>query len=421
MNLLIKNATIVCRDKSLNGKKFDLLIKNGVIDKIAKKISDQNAKIIESKKLHVSIGWMDIGTQVGEPGFEHRETLSSVAQSAAKGGFTALAPFPNTNPCIDNKSSVQYILNNSQHLAIDFFPIAAISQGCKGLDITEMMDLSHAGAIAFSDGKKAVQDGGLLLRALQYAKASKKKIIQRPVDLTLEYEGMIHEGKTSLSLGLNGMPSLSEYTSVTRDLKIAEYAENDIILHTISTKESVDLLKTERKNNQSVSATVSYKNLIQTDEDLLDFDSNLKLQPPLRSQKDQKALIKGIKDGSIQAICCNHVPLEQEQKKLEFPYAGFGAIGLETCYSAINTRLAGTISKNILVERLAYGPREILDLSIPEIKEGLKANLTLFDPSQEWTYDRREIASKSKNTPYIGSMFTGKVLGIINGKHYVSN
>ena len=421
MNLLIKNATIVCRDKSLNGKKFDLLIKNGVIAKIAKNISDQNAKVISSKKLHVSIGWMDIGTQVGEPGFEHRETLSSVADAAAKGGFTTLAPFPNTNPCIDNKSSVQYILNNSQQFAVDFLPIAAISQGCKGQDITEMMDMSNAGAIAFSDGRKPVQDGGLLLRALQYAKASNKKIIQRPVDLSLEYEGMIHEGKTSLSLGLNGMPSLSEYTATSRDIKIAEYAENDIILHTISTKESVDLVKSERKSNPRVSATVSYKNLIQTDEDLLDFDSNLKLQPPLRSTKDQKALIKGIKDGSIQAICSNHVPLEQEQKKLEFPYAGFGAIGLETCYSALNTHLSGTLSKNILVDRLAYGPRELLNLSIPEIKEGTKANLTLFDPSQEWTYGRREIRSKSKNSPYIGLEFIGKVLGIINGKHYVSN
>ncbi len=421
MILLIKNATVVCRDKALNGKKFDLYIKNGIIEKIAKNISDQNAKTIEANNLHVSIGWMDIGTQVGEPGYEYRETLSSAADAAARGGFTTIAPFPNTNPCVDNKSSVQYILNNTQNLPVDFLPIAAVSQGCAGNDITEMMDLSNAGAIAFSDGKKPVQDGGLLLRALQYAKASSKKIIQRPVDSSLEYHGMIHEGKTSLSLGLSGMPSLSEYSSTARDIKIAEYAENEIVLHTISTKESADLVKTERKNNNQLSATVAYKNLIQIDEDLIDFNSNLKVQPPLRSSKDQKALVKGIKDGSIQAICSNHVPLEQEKKKLEFPFADFGAIGLETCYSALNTQLAEIVSTEILIDRLAYGPREILNLKIPELKIGSKANLTLFDPSQEWTYDRREIRSKSKNTPYIGVQFVGKVIGIINGKHYVTN
>ncbi len=413
MNLLIRNAKIISRDKALHGKTKDILIKNGVIEKIATRISDNQAKIVSSPNLHISIGWMDIGTQIGEPGFEHRETIRSVSKAAASGGFTAIAPFPNTYPTVDGKSGVQYVLNNSTRELVDFLPIGAATKNTEGKELTEMVDMSEAGAVAFSDGKYSIQNSGMLLRALQYSRSTGKKIIQNSYDKSLDHCGTVHEGKTSVTLGMEGIPSLSEYVPLKRDIELAEYAESSIIIHLLSTAKSVGLVEQANKN---VFATVGYQNLIHSDEDLIDFDVNLKVFPPLRETTDKEALVNAIKKGIINAICTNHIPWDDESKKLEFSYAEYGAIGLETCYAALNTHLSKTLSQKVIVERLAYGPREILDLDIPEIKIGSKANLCLFDPSSEWEFTKKDIQSVSSNSPYVKSKFTGRVLGVINGR-----
>lgn len=412
MALLIKNAKIVSPGSTLHKKKRDILIKNGVIEKISSRITDASAKIVESPNLCVSPGWCDIGPQGGEPGFEYRESFKTLSNSAASGGYTALALFPNTNPVIDDKSSVQFIQNNTENETVDFYPIGAISKNCKGEEITEMIDMHRNGAIAFSDGDKTVSSSGLLLRALMYVKAFNGLIIHHPDDTSLSNKNNIHEGSVSTSLGLKASPSLAESLTLTRDLEMTQYTESRILCHLLSA--GISLSKLQLLDNKGIFSSVSYMNLCFTDEMLSNFDVNYKVNPPLRSRRDMQALIKGVTSGSIDIICSNHVPLEDEKKKLEFVYAQNGAIGLQTCFSALNT-MAKRIRLDRLINCIAINPRKILGLDI-EIKEKVKANLTLFDPSASWTFTEEINNSKSKNSPFFGQDFTGKVVGVINGK-----
>ncbi len=417
MELLIKNVTIIRPGNRKKSSKKDIYIKNGIIQKIGSKLSIEGIKVVESNDLHVSPGWFDVGTQIGEPGFEHRETIDSVAKAAAKGGFTGIACFPNTNPVVDTKSAVHFIKSNSSRYATTFYPIAALSAGVKGTDITEMIDLHQNGAIGFSDGSSSVQNSGILLRALQYVKSFGGCVLQKSIDEKIANHGQVHEGDVSIQLGLSGVPSIAETSSLQKDLELNRYAESKIIFHTISSEGSCKVIKAAKKNKDRVFATVSYLNLIENDEVLLNFDSNFKVDPPLRSSKDQNALIKAVKDDTIDAICSNHVPLEEERKKLEFSYADQGAIGLQTLFPAIYTALSSKLSLNDLVKKLSLGPRRLFGLPEISIKAGEKAELTLFDPSLSWTFDKKDNQSKSNNSPYLGRTFDGKVLGIINGKN----
>ena len=416
MELLIKNATIVHSDNRVSSSKKDIHIKNGEILAIAKKIEAPNAKIISSPNLHVSGGWMDIGTQIAEPGYEHRETLQSVAKAAAAGGFTALASFPNTDPVVDTKSAVHFIKAQTKKETVNFYPIAALSRKTEGADITEMMDLKENGAIAFSDGSKSLQNSGVLLRALQYVKAFDGVIIQKTIDNKIANSGQVHEGLMSIQLGLKGIPSIAETSSLQKDLELNRYAASKIIFHTISAEGSCKIIKAAKSNDEKVGATVAYLNLVHTDSVLENFDSQYKTKPPLRSTKDQNALIKAIKDDTIDAICSNHVPLEEEQKKMEFSYAGFGTIGLQTVFPACNTALGDKVDISTLCGKLTSGPRRLLGLKPIKIAPKEKAELTLFDPDVEWTFSDKNNLSRSKNSPYLGTTFKGKVVGIVNGK-----
>ena len=284
MDFLLKNATIV--HKGFKSKR-DIHIKNGVIHKIASKLDVAGAKIISSDNLHVSPGWLDIGAQIGEPGYEHRETINSISEAAACGGFTSLACFPNTFPTVDNKSTIQFIKSMTATNKVNFYPIAALSKKAEGEEISEMMDLWAHGAVAFSDGNHSVQNSGVLLRALQYVKGFGGSIVQKSVDHKIAGEGQVHEGQMSIQLGLKGIPSIAETASLQKDLDLNSYAESKITFHTISSEGSCKVIKEAKKNNTSVNATVSYLNLVANDEVLLDFNSNYKVDPPLRSSKDQ--------------------------------------------------------------------------------------------------------------------------------------
>lgn len=414
--LLIKNATIVDPESKLNGKKRDILIKNGKIEDIKAKITIPNIKTINESGLCVSIGWLDVGTQVGDPGFEHREDLDSAAKAAAAGGFTAIACLPNTHPVIHSKSEVLYIKNNTQNSIVDFYPIGAISQDCKGEAITEMMDMNRSGAVAFSDGKKSLQSNGLMMRALNYVKAFDGIIMNEANDESISGNAQMHEGVTSTSLGMKGFPVLAEEIMVQRDIYLAEYTNSKVHISNISSGGSVDLVRKAKANGIQVSCSVAAMSLAFDESVLTSFDSNYKVFPPLREKGDIGALKKGLKDGTIDYINSNHTPLDKEAKDLEFPYADFGVIGLETSFAVSNTFLKKTLSTEQLIEKLAVRPRQILQLPIPQIAVGASANLTLFQTNKEWTVDKKDIYSKSKNTPFIGMTLKGKVLGIINNK-----
>ena len=358
---------------------------------------------------------MDIGTHIGEPGLEHRETIESAANAAAAGGYTDIAVMPTVDPVTHSKSEVSYIANNQPNNGVRIHSIGAVSKNAKGEDLTEMIDMSRAGAIAFGDGLRSIKDSGMMMRALQYAKAVNKPIINYSLDKSLAHDGQMHEGNVSVSLGMQGIPSLAEQVAVQRDLYLTKYTESELVLHCISSGESCDLIKKAIKDKINVSATVAYLNLIHTDEDVRSFNSNLKVKPPLRSNEDRKSLIKSVRKGSIRTIVSNHVPLEEEQKKLEFSYAGFGATGLETCFAAVNTYLSEDLSLEQIISALTVGPRSQMKANIPTIKSGEIACLTVFDPSISWTYESRTKKSISANNHFLSTPLKGKVLATIIG------
>lgn len=413
MTILIKNAHIISPDSPYHNTKKDILIENGTITKIGSRIKSEKGKVITSDNLHVSIGWMDIGALCGEPGYEHRETMESMSKAAAAGGYTAIAPFPNTNPIIDNKSTVQYILNTTKDHIVDYYPIGAVSKQCKGEEITEMIDMHHCGAVAYSDGTQSIHSNGLMLRALQYAKGTKSLIINTPDDLTISNGNSVHEGIVSTSLGLKASPTLAEMMTLERDLRLREYADSRLLSHNISAAESVEKIS-ETKSKQH-SSSVCYLNLCLTDEAIAQFDVNAKVTPPLRSEDDRQALIKGVNSGKIDIITSNHRALEEELKKKEFTYAEPGAIGLQTVFSGLMTHVP-KINLNKLIPSLAINARKVLSIDIPQIEVDQVANMTIFDPSEKWTLGDKTNQSLSKNSPFWNQSLTGKVIGVINGK-----
>lgn len=416
--LLLKQVQVIDNRSSWNGQTVDIYIKDGKIDAVGQNLEVAAAKVIEGNGISVSIGWFDLGTQVGDPGFEHKEDVFSVSKAAATGGFTAIACLPNTHPTIHSKSEVLYIKNRTRGNIVDFYPIGAISEDCKGKDIAELFDMHHHGAVAFSDGRKSVQNNGLMLRALLYAKPFDGLIINHPHDKDIASKGTVHEGVMSTSLGMKGIPSLAEEMMIQRDLHLVEYAETKLHFANISTKGSVELIRNAKAKGLKVTASVNPMNLYFTDEVLVDFESNYKVIPPLRAESDRQALIEGLKDGTIDLIETHHVPQEIENKNLEFAYADYGVIMLETAFAVIQAALKDTFSTAEIIEKITIAPRELLKLELPTIEVGSTANLTLFNAEEKWIFEANKIQSKSKNSPFIGQELTGKVLGIVNNGTY---
>jgi len=412
MATLIKQARIISPDSPHNGKVKDILIHDAKITKIANRIKDDKATVWQVDNAHVAPGFMDVGTQVGDPGFEHKEDLQSAARAAAAGGYTVLACTPNTHPVIDKKSEVLYIRN--QGSLVDFYPIGAVSTGCEGKEITEMYDMREAGAIAFSDGHKSLNDSGLMMRSLLYVKPFDGIIINQALDPQLARGGQVHEGAVSTSLGMKGIPALAEELMLQRDLYLLEYTKSRLHVSNVSCARSVDLIRAAKKRGLRVTASVNPMNFTFDDTAVMSFNTYMKVMPPLREKSDIKALKKGLKDGTIDFIGSNHTPEDEEGKKLEFVYARAGVIALETTFAVSRTQLSKTIDLEELINKLAITPRRIFGLEIPKIAEGEAANLCLFDPDKNWTFSKKNIYSKSKNTPFIGQKLQGKILATIN-------
>ncbi len=417
MRYLIKKAKIVTPEKT--SQRRDILIEKGVITQIAKSIEDSRAKEISSTNLHVSAGFLDIGTFIGEPGYEERETLEHVSEAARKGGYTHLAPFPNLQPTTDNKSAVRFLKEAFLDQKVNIHPIGAVSKSIKGENIAEMIDMHEYGAIAFSDGIKSIQDTGLLLRALEYVKTFDGIIIQQPRDNALQSTHMIHESPTSVSLGLPGIPPEAETIMLKRDLDLVNYTDSKICVHNISSKQAYGILKKSKKriDDGKVFATVPVMNVIHTVKELEQFNPAYKVIPPLRSEEDRKGLIKGLKMGVLDAISSNHRPVDPEHKDLEFFRSSFGASTLDTCFSSLLTYTIDELGINVIIDKLAHGPRRILGLRPNKIAEGERADLCIFDPSLDFEVSSSNIQSKSKNNPYIGRKLKGRVLGTILGDH----
>lgn len=418
MQLLIRNARVVHPESDWNDQRVDLLIENGILTKIGPQLDATAAESYDARGACISPGWLDVGTYVGDPGFEHREDFNSVARAAIAGGYTAIACLPNTNPPIHAKPEVQYVRHKAQHSPVDFLPIGAVSMNCQGKDIAEMYDMHAAGAVAFSDGKNSIQNSGLMLRALLYVRPFDGLIIDQPLDRAMAPHGQINEGEVSTSLGLPGIPALAEELMVQRHIYLAEYTGGRLHLLNISCRRSVELVRQAKAAGLPISASVAAMNLACDDSKLLGFDVNYKVMPPLRTSEDIEALRQGLLDGTIDFITSNHTPLDPEAKKVEFPFADFGAIGLETAFSLVKMAMPDA-PESFIVEKLSLAPRRILRLEVPTFSEGAPADFTLFDPSANWIPAMNTIRSKSHNTPFIGQELPGKVLGIVRAKHCV--
>ena len=420
MKILIQKACIIDRQSPHNGTIRDILIEDGRITAIDANISTDADKVINHPGLHVSPGWVDIFSHFCDPGYEHKETLETGALSAAAGGYTDVFVIPNTRPVIDTKSQVEYIRQKSRSLPVNIWPIGAMTRTLEGKDLAEMYDMRHSGAIAFSDGTSPVQSAGLLLKGLQYVKAFDGVIIQVPDDKTVGSNGLMNEGIISTRLGLPGKPMMAEELMVARDIKLARYAESKIHFTGVSSPRSLDYIRRAKDGGLKVSCSVTPYHLFFTDADLTDYDTNLKVFPPLRDKTSVMTLRAAVLDGTVDCIASHHLPHEYDSKVVEFEYARSGMTGLETAYAVTRTILP-ELSPERTVELLSDQPRRLFGMETPSIKEGQTSLLSLFDPGGTTTLQTGTTRSKSKNSPFLGRELKGQVIGILNGEKLVLN
>ncbi|WP_445666459.1 dihydroorotase [Fodinibius sp. AD559] len=425
-NLLLQNVRPVGGDFD-GAQTVDIRITDGTITEIGTELNPQkeNETIHDADGTYVSGGWMDMHVHLREPGYEHKETIETGCAAAAFGGFTEVACMPNTNPAIHTRDVVEFIKKKSEKLAVEVHPIGCVSKERKGKSIAEMGDMKAGGAVAFSDDGDPVYNSQLMRVALEYSSMLEMPIINHEEDLKLSRPGHMHEGKVSARLGIDGTPAIAEETMIARDILLAEFTGGHIHVAHISTAKAVDLVRQAKADGINVTTEVCPHHFDLIDEEIerRDFDTNVKMHPPLRTQEDVNAMIEGLADGTIDAICTDHAPHSIEEKEVEFIYAPNGIIGLETAWAVSVKRLLDSevLDLQILLTKFVEKPREILNLDIPKIKEGAKANLTLFNVDEEWTFAESTVRSKSKNSPYLGEKMKGRAEAIYNKGRFVIN
>ena len=426
MNLLIKSARIIDPNSKHHNKIMDVFIKDGEIEKISKSIksckeSVDAGKEIEfsDKNLHLSTGWMDMHSNFREPGFEYKDDLKTGIKSAIKGGFTSVLLMPQTEPIIDSKSHVEYIKNNTIGSVVDVHTSSSVTKNMEGNNLVEMHDINSVNCRTFTDDKKSLQRNEVMKLALLYSKDLDGLIMNYPNDKSIFNNGKMNEGITSTNIGLRGISNISEEIMLDRDINLAKYTEGNLHLSYISTKESVSKIKRGKKEGANITADVSINNLVMTDEKVKTFDTRYKVLPPLRTKKDNSALIKALKNGTIDVICSDHSPEDEENKRTEFDNAAFGILGLETLFGLLGKHISSDLSLSKIIEKISTNPRRIALKEELKIEEGEKANITLFNPKVEWEVTNSDIKSKSRNTPFIGEKLKGKALAIYNNKQFV--
>ncbi len=412
MNVLLKSATILdAANKALHLKKRDIFIKNGIIDQIGQKITPNGkVKTISLPNLHVSLGWFDSSVSFGEPGFEERETIANGLTVAAKSGFTDIVLNPTTNPLPDSSSDIVFLKNAAREYATNLYPLGTMTVKGEGDHLAELFDMQNAGAVGFYDFQQAVENSNLLKIALQYAQNFQGLIYSFPMDGKIAGKGIVNEGPAATKLGLKGIPALAEELQIARDLSILAYTGGKLHIPTISSAASVKLIADAKKKGLDVSCSVAIHNLCFTDEVLEEFDTHFKVLPPLRGKSDQRALIKGLKDGAIDMVTTDHMPIDIEQKRVEFDNAVPGSIGLESAFGILN-RLFET-EKTI---SLLTGGRSRYGIAEPSIQKGAIACLSLFEPAVKSVFEKSDLQSTSKNSAFIGQPAIGKVYGSISG------
>ncbi len=422
-DLLLKNIKPVSETED-GTESVDIRIADGVIEERGTSLQAADGEeIFDASGAYVSAGWFDMHVHLREPGFEHKETIETGCDAAAAGGFTEVACMPNTNPPIHTRDVVEYVKNRAEDLPVEVHPIGTVSKQRKGKSLAEMADMKEGGAVAFSDDGDPVYDAQLMRIAMNYASMLGLPIINHEEDYALSRPGHMHEGRVSARLGLEGSPSVAEEVMIARDLLLAEMTGAHIHVAHISTRRGVELVREAKKRGVNVTTEVCAHHFDLTDEEIerRNFDTHCKMHPPLRTADDVEAMIEGLADGTIDAICTDHAPHAVEEKEVEFIYAPNGIIGLETCWGVAVERLLepGHLNLQELVKKITIAPRKILKVPVPQIKEGAPANLTIFETNSEWTYGESQIRSKSNNSPYLDRSFKGKPVAIYNKNQFV--
>jgi len=413
MNSLIKSATIIDKNSEFHNKTVDILISNGIISDISEDIKNpKNFLEIRFPNLHVSNGWFDYSVCSGEPGYEERDNLLNTLMLASKSGFTSVGLQPNTFPVTEKSTEIEYLKAVAKYSNVNIYPIGALTKSSDGNELAELFEMKNSGAIGFGDYKKSIVNANVLKLALLYSKDYNIPIFSFPLNTEISNNGVMNEGITSTSLGLKGIPGMSEEIQIMRDIRILEYTGGNLHIPYISTRKSLELIKKAKNKGLNISCSTCVHNLFFNDTHLDDFNTKFKVLPPLRTQDDIDQLISGVKDGSIDTVTSDHNPLDIELKNVEFDKAEFGTIGLESLFGALNRIFPLKTTINILTRG-----RKVFGIEETEIKIGTQADLSLFNPINSFVFNDDNVLSMSKNSIFIGSSLKGKVYGTIsNGK-----
>ena len=410
MNLLLKNATLLESQNPFHKQQVDIEITDGIISKIGKNLTiKEGFEVIEKENLHISQGWLDTSVVFGEPGFETTETIENGLKVAAKSGFTSVFLHSNTNPAIDNQAVIQFIKSKAQNSITNLHIVGCLTKNSEGTDLAELFDMKNAGVVAFGDYKKSMTNANLLKIAFQYVDNFNGILFVQPMNKDLKGKGFVNEGEVSTKLGLKGIPAMAEEIEIERNIALLSYTKGKLHIPSITTKKSVELIANAQAQGLEITCGVSVNNLVLTDEELVDFNSNTKIYPPLRTETDRKALIEGVLNNVISVITSDHCPVNIEQKQLEYDLADYGSIGLESAFGALQT----VLPTEVIVAKFTAA-KSYFNIENNTIAEGNKAELTLFNPNEEWIFSKENILSFSKNSIMLGKKMKGKVYGIIS-------
>lgn len=421
MDILIKNAKVVDPRHKLN-EVTDVLIADGKISKVGKNLTASGAETVDGTGKVLLPGFIDLHVHFREPGGGHKETVATGSMAALKGGFVGAVSMPNTTPAADNAAIVEFILKRAREANFNIFPCGTLSKGREGKEISSMLELKNSGCVAVSDDGSYLRNPVVARHAFEYASQLGLMIMSHAEIPELTKGGVINEGFVSTTLGLKGMPAIAEVIAVATDIELAKLTGAKLHVTHLSTKGALEKIKQAKQDGLAVTCDVTPHHLALTEEAVKDYDTNFKMNPPLRTEEDRKAMIEGIKDGTVDAIATDHAPHQIEEKDSEFEHAPFGVIGLETAFAVSYSELClkEKVSIEILIDRLALRPAKMLGLQkFNEITEGGAANLTLVNLDKKWTVGPEEFLSKSRNSCFTGKQVQGYVEATIcNGKLY---
>ena len=415
--MIIRNGSVVLKNSV---EKKDILVENGRIVKIAAQIPADGSEEIDASGKHVFPGLIDMHVHLREPGFERKEDIESGSKAAVKGGFTQICCMPNTNPVVDNKVVVTYIKAREREVNLcKIHPIGAITKGLKGEEMAAIAGMKKAGAVAISDDGVTVKNARLMRLAMEYAKGFDIKCLCHCEDKDLVDGGSVHEGLSATIAGLKGIPRAAEDTIIAREIALAETLDTAVHICHVSTYSGVRMIRDAKRAGIKVTAETCPHYYAATDEIIRTYDTNTKVNPPIREEVDKQAILEGLKDGTLDCIVTDHAPHHADDKNVEYNVAAFGISGIETSFGFAIKYLykAGVLTLNEIADKMSYNPAKILGLEGGEIKEGAAADLTIADLNEEWTVDSEKFVSKGKNTPFNGYVLQGAVkYTVVDGK-----